>query len=525
MNFFSYMMTNFSKISDLLFEHISLTTIAVVLAILVGVPLGLFISNFSKINKFVLGIANILQAIPSMALLGFMIPFLGIGKLPSIVVVFLYSLLPIIKNTYTGITNISPQIIEAAHGIGLTKFQVLYKIEIPLALPVIMAGVRIASVTAVGLMTVAAFIGAGGLGYLVFLGIRTVDNTQILAGAIPACILALLVDFVLGLIENLVTPISLQKGNLKKKSINRLYKKLILFSILSLLGISLLYKTYTAKKIKSDKVLVIASKDYTEQVLLSNLAAILIENNTDISIDRKFNLGGTKICFPALQRGDVDMYFEYTGSAYADTLKYDPISDIDEVYNTVKNDFKNLYDIEVLNLTKFNNTYALAVRKDTAEKYNLKSISDLAKVANNLKFGTTFVFRDRKDGMPGLEKKYKFKAKENIALDGAPRYIALNNHDVDVIDAFSTDGLLKKFDLVILEDNLKFFPPYYVAPIIRNDALKKFPEIIPLLDKLVTLLTDEIMIELNYNIDELHREAEEVAREFLLQQNLIENQN
>ncbi|MBQ3438323.1 MAG: ABC transporter permease, partial [Fusobacterium sp.] len=122
-------------------------------------------------------------------------------------------------------------------------------------------------------------------------------------------------------------------------------------------------------------------------------------------------------------------------------------------------------------------------------------------------------------------KKYKFKAKENIALDGAPRYIALNNHDVDVIDAFSTDGLLKKFDLVILEDNLKFFPPYYVAPIIRNDALKKFPEIIPLLDKLVTLLTDEIMIELNYNIDELHREAEEVAREFLLQQNLIENQN
>lgn len=522
MNFFSYILENFSRISDLFFEHIFLTIIAVSIAILVGVPIGIFIANYSKIKKPVLGFANILQAIPSMALLGFMIPFLGIGRLPSIVVVFLYSLLPIIKNTYTGIANISPQIIEAANGIGLTKFQVLYKVEIPLALPVIMAGVRIASVTAVGLMTVAAFIGAGGLGYLVFLGIRTVNNTQILAGAIPACLLALLVDFVLGIIENLVTPISLQKGNLKKINKNRFYKKIFLFSILAFLGTVFFYKSYSSKQPQSDRVLTIASKDYTEQTLLSNLAAILIENNTNITIDRKFNLGGTKIVFPALQKGDIDMYFEYTGSAYADTLKYDPISDIDKVYNTVKNDFKNLYDIEVLNLTKFNNTYTLAVRKDTAEKYNLKSISDLAKVSDKLKFGTTFVFTNRKDGMPGLEKKYKFKAKENITLDGAPRYIALNNHDVDVIDAFSTDGLLKKFNLVILEDDQKFFPPYYVAPVIKAEALEKFPEIIPLLDNLVELLTDEIMSELNYNIDELHREPEDVAREFLKKNNLID---
>lgn len=520
MTFFTYILNNTSKIIDLFLEHIYLTTIAILLAIIVGVPLGILISDSPQIKKPTIGIANIIQAIPSMALLGFMIPFLGIGQVPAIVVVFFYSLLPIIKNTNTGILNINPQIIEAANGIGLTKMQVLYKIEIPLALPVIMAGIRVAAVTAVGLMTIAAFIGAGGLGYLVFLGIRTVNTSQILAGAIPACILALLVDFTLGMLENLVTPISLQKGNLKKLKKVRFLKKIALFIILIFFSSVFFFRFYKTDS-KNDKILVIGSKDYTEQTILSNLAAIYIENNTDITIDRKFDLGGTKIIFPALKNGDIDMYFEYTGSAYADTLAYEPISDINEVYKVVKNDFKNKFNIEVLNLTKFNNTYTLAIRKDTAEKYKLKTISDLAKVAQNLTFGTTFVFTNRKDGLPGLEKKYNFKAKSVITLDGSPRYIALNNLDVDVIDAFSTDGLLKKFELVILEDNLKFFPPYYVAPIVRTEVLEKFPEIVPLLDKLVNLLTDEVMIDLNYSVDELQKSPEEVAREFLEKQNLI----
>lgn len=155
-----------------------------------------------------------------MALLGLAIPLLGIGTLPAVVVVLLYSLLPIIKNTYTGIQGINPEMVEAAKGIGMSQFQVLYKVQIPQALPVIMAGVRISAVTAVGLMTMAAFIGGGGLGVLVFAGIRTVDNAQIVSGALPACVLALLVDYLFGVIEKLVTPVSLQLGGLKnpKKS-------------------------------------------------------------------------------------------------------------------------------------------------------------------------------------------------------------------------------------------------------------------------------------------------------------------
>ena len=175
-NFFTFVSENMGQILSLTLEHIQLTAIAVGLSILVGVPLGILISYVKPLSKPILGLANIIQAIPSLALLGLSIPLLGIGEVPSVVMVIIYSLLPIIKNTFIGLNNIDPLTMEAARGIGLTKTQRLFKVQLPLALPVIMAGVRISAVTAVGLMTMAAFIGAGGLGYLVFSGIRTANN-------------------------------------------------------------------------------------------------------------------------------------------------------------------------------------------------------------------------------------------------------------------------------------------------------------------------------------------------------------
>ena len=223
--FFAYLAANSSQIFNLLLEHIRLTAIAVGVSILIGVPLGIFICYIRKASKTILGLANIIPAVPSMALLGCAIPLLGIGTLPAVVVVVLYSLLPIIKNTYAGIQGINPDTIEAASAIGMSRFQVLYKVQIPQALPVMMAGVRISAVTAVGLMTMAAFIGGGGLGYLVFAGIRTVDNYQILAGALPACLLALLVDFLFGIVEKLVTPLSLQGTSSANARKNRRQQK------------------------------------------------------------------------------------------------------------------------------------------------------------------------------------------------------------------------------------------------------------------------------------------------------------
>ncbi|MFV0313916.1 MAG: glycine betaine ABC transporter substrate-binding protein [Anaerotignum sp.] len=519
--FFNYISANSDQILSLLIEHIKLTGISVGLAILIGVPLGILISHVAKASKPILSVANVVQAIPSMALLGFMIPFLGIGEVPAIVAVVLYSLLPIIKNTYTGIQSINPQTLEAAKGIGLTPFQVLTKVQIPLALPVIMAGVRIASVTAVGLMTMAAFIGAGGLGYLVFSGIRTINNNQILAGAIPACLLALLIDYLLSIVEKLVTPISLQKGDTATKMKKRKSQKIILAIFAFLLALIFALTSVTPKT-DDAKVISVASKDYTEQAILGNLVSDLIEDRTDITVNRKLELGSSQVCFGALQTGDVDLYIDYSGTVYTDVLKYPPITDMQEVYDTSKAELKEQYDIDVLEQMGFNNTYALAVTQETAEKYGLETISDLAKVGSTMTSGTTFEFLNREDGLPGLLKKYNFTLKESLALDSSHRYTALINKDVDVIDAFSTDGLLKKFDLVVLEDDQNFFPPYYAMPLVREEVLSQYPEIVPVLAELGAILTDDTMIELNYRVDELQEKPSDVAHDFLITSGLID---
>lgn len=520
MSFIQYIQTNSNQIITLIMEHIKLTAVSVCLAILIGVPLGILISYVIKASKPVLSVANIVQAIPSMALLGFMIPFLGIGTVPAISAVVLYSLLPIIKNTYTGLENINPQTLEAAKGIGLNPFQVLTRVQIPLALPVIMAGVRIASVTAVGLMTMAAFIGAGGLGYLVFSGIRTVNNNQILAGAIPACALALLVDFLIGLVEKLVTPISLQKGDHIIKKKQRTMQKSIL-AVAAVATSAVLVYTSVGVNAVEGRTITIGSKDFTEQAVLGNMAADFIEARTDISVIRKMELGGTQVCFSAIKTGDIDMYVEYSGTAYSDTLQHPPISDMIQVYETSKQELKELYDIEVLKQMQLNNTYVMAVTQETAKQYGLETISDLAKVAHKLKSGTVFEFTNRADGLSGLQKEYGFTMGESLSLDGSPRYTALLSKEVDVIDAFATDGLLKKFELKVLEDDKAFFPPYYAMPVIRADALKECPEIDSLMEELGGYLTDEVMMNLNYKVDELQQTPEQVAREFLQSMELI----
>ena len=518
----TYFFENRAQIWSLLLEHIELTFFAVALAIIIGIPIGILISYIKKLNKPILGLASVFQAIPSMALLGFMIPFLGIGRVPAIVVVVLYSLLPIIKNTATGISGISDTMIESAKGIGLTNLQILFKIQIPQALPIIMAGVRISAVSAVGLMTMAAFIGGGGLGYLIFSGIRTVNNNQILAGAIPACLLALFVDYLFSIVERLVTPVALQlKGKNKEKVLKARRKdKVILIVFIILFAIFLISKIDFHKE--SASTLTVASKDFTEQNILCELSSIYLANNTNIKINKQCNLGGAQVVFQALERDDIDFYIDYLGTDYTDILKYEPISNVNKVYQTVKDEFASKYQIAVLSPMSFNNTYSLAVTKDLASKYNLKTISDLAKVSKDLTISPTLEFVNRNDGLPGLLKAYNLEFKNTIAMDGSPRYTALLNNNSQVIDAFTTDGLLRKFNLTVLEDDKNFFPPYYAVPLLKQKTLEKYPEVENLMSKLGPYLTDDVMQEMNYQVDEVGKNPEEVAKEFLLANKLIE---
>ena len=520
-----YMADNSAQLIDLLIEHIELTFVAVGIAILVGVPLGILISYVKQLSKPIVGVANVIQAVPSMAMLGLAIPLLGIGVLPAIFMVTLYSLLPIIKNTYTGIASIDPEMVEAAKGIGLTRGQILAKVKIPMALPVIMAGVRISAVTAVGLMTMAAFIGAGGLGYMVFSGIRTANNLQILAGAIPACILALIVDFLMGVVERLVTPISLQSTYMsakEKAKRGRRRQKLVL-AFASVLLVVLMGNSVVASMggESENKHITIGGMDFTEQFTLVYLYKDYIEHETDIKVTPETNLGGSQVCRGALKKGEIDMFVDYTGTIYVEVLQNEPNPDMQEVYEVCKDEMYKQNKFILLNQTGFNNTYTLATTKEISDKYKLTKLSDLKRVGSQLVSGTTLQFLNRQDCMGGLTDNYGITFKDSKGLDGTPRYTALENGEVDIIDAFGTDGLLKKFDLVVLKDDLNFFAPYYGVPVFREEVLKKYPELESVCNKLSSVLNDEIMMELNYRVDEKGEEPEDVARDFLESEGLI----
>jgi len=519
-SFISFIVDRKSQIIELFIQHIQLTLFAIVIAIIIAIPLGILIVRYRKLSGPVIGVTNVIQSIPSLALLGFLIPALGIGSKPAIIMVVMYSLLPIVKNTFTGLTNVSPALIEAADGMGLTNTQVLLKVRFPLAMPIIMSGIRISAVTAVGLMTIAAFIGAGGLGYLVFSGVQTVDNNMILAGAIPACFLAIVLDFILGKIEDIVVPEGIKvthSKNTKKKGIlgNKKFK-LITSGIVLLVILSTLATSF----INSKNKIVVGSKNFNEQLIMGDMVSSLIEAKTKYKVERKLNLGGTNVVFSALKSKDVDLYVEYTGTVLVNILKKPTMTDPTKVYDTSKADLTKKYGIQMLNPIGFNNTYVIAVKKDFAKKNHLETISDLAKISSTVSAGVTMDFANRPDGYLGLQKKYNLKFKSVKGIDGGLRYTALANNETQVLDAFSTDGLIQKFDLKLLKDDKNFFPPYYAVPIVNADTLEKYPELKGVLKLLDGKITDDEMRAMNYKVDN-GAQSKTVAEDFLRSKHLI----
>ncbi len=212
-DFIQFMSYRYMDILELIIQHLQITGFSVLLAVSVGVPTGIWITRHEKLAKGVLNTANVFQTLPSLALFGLIIPFMGIGYTPSVFVLFLYALLPIIKNTYIGINSVDDATIDAGKGMGMTDLQILRMVEIPVSLPVIMGGIRISTVINIGTATLAALIGAGGLGDMIFKGISMNNTNMILAGAIPTAILALVVDSGLGLVEDKLTPKGLKKSD------------------------------------------------------------------------------------------------------------------------------------------------------------------------------------------------------------------------------------------------------------------------------------------------------------------------
>jgi len=366
-----FMRQQSGKLVEQTIQHIGLTFISLFIAVLIGLPLGIFITRKKQFSGPVLGVAGILQTIPSIALLGFMIPVLGIGAKPAIAALLLYALLPIIRNTFTGISGVDAAVKEAAVAMGMSKWQVLFKVELPLAMPVIFAGIRTATVITVGVATLASYIAAGGLGEFIFGGISLNNTNMILAGAIPAALLAILFDFLLS---------RLQKLNIRKLKVAMAALPLLI-------------------------------------ILLSS--------------------------------------FYFIPSAFG----------------------------------------------------------------SKLKAGFTPEFMGRQDGNLRLQTKYGLKIR-TLVISDAVMYKAAYEKQLDVISGYSTDGRLKAYGLVVLKDDKGIFPPYYAAPIVREDALKNFPGLENTLNLLSGKINDSIMTALNYRTDYLHQSPERVAKDFLISKNL-----
>jgi len=514
-----------AELLQLFVQHLNMTTMAVFISLLIGIPVAILITRNKIASQIVIGIANIMQSIPCIALLAFAVPFVGIGAKPAILMVIVYALLPIIKNTYTGIVSIDPKTVEVAKGLGLTKWQRLFKIEMPIAMPFIMAGIRISAVAAVGTMTIAAFAGAGGLGWFINLGLNSRNPALVLLGAIPASLLALVIDFVLARLEHAITSEGLQPAE-KIKNVSKALKRRERGIVVTLCAILIMIPAMTsinAALAESKNKVVVGTSNFTEVIILGYMYSDLIESNTDLEVEQKFNLNGGSFCFDALRHDDLDMFVEYTGTALADML-HEPIeNDPDTVYNKVNKLMMERHDIHVSAPLGFNNTYVMSVKPETAQKYNLKTLSDLMKVSDKLDLGCTVEFVQREDCLPALEKEFNSKFKKVSGLDAAIRYEAIDADEVQVVDAYSTDALLAKLGLTTLEDDVQFFPPYYAVNFVNQKTLDKHPELNAVLSKMDGLIDEKTMAELNSKVDIDGEDAKDVAHEFLIEKGLIKD--
>ena len=442
-----------------LFEHLQISLLSLLLAVFIAVPLGIILVKLPKLKEWMLQLTGVFQTIPSLALLGLFIPVLGIGKIPAVTALVIYALFPVLQSTITGLDSIDKSLQEAAEAFGMNRLERLRKFELPLAMPVIVSGVRTAAVLIVGTATLGALIGAGGMGSFILLGIDRNNTALILIGAISSAFLAILMNIVIKYLEN---------KSLKK----------ILISLIALITATALSFIPSIAPMMNSRRLLVAGKLGPEPEILINMYKELIEANSDIKVKLEPNFGKTSFLYEALKNKQIDIYPEFSGTITSSLLKNQvKVSNAPlEVYEAAREGILNQDKLVYLKPMEYQNTYALAVKKDYANKYDLKTISDLSKVEDSAVAGFTLEFNDRDDGNKGLKSLYKLELNVKT-LEPNLRYQAINGGNVQIVDAYSTDSELIEYDLVVLEDDKQLFPPYQGAPLMRKDTLEKYPKL------------------------------------------------
>ena len=459
-----------TRLPDYLGNHVRVSLTALAIGLAISFPLALAVRRKPFARDIVVGIASIVQTVPGLALLALFYPLLlvlaglslqffghgfsAFGFLPAVLALALYSMLPVLRNTITGLQGIDPAIIEAAEGVGMTPRQSLTMVELPLALPVIMAGIRTAAVWVIGTATLSTPIGQTSLGNYIFAGLQTQNWVFVLFGCAAAAGLALAVDQLLALIETGV----------------RLRSRLRV--MIGMLGVAaLIFATLVPAFARTKTSYIVGAKTFTEQYILSALIAQRLQA-AGLTASSREGLG-SNVIFEALSKGDIDVYVDYSGTLWVNQLKRTEALPREELLQQLKSTLASQYKISLVGELGFENAYALVMPRKRAEALGVRSIADLASRASTLSIAGDYEFFSRPE-WASIKQSYNLAFRQQRQMQPDFMYAAVASGEVDVIAGYTSDGLIAKYDLVVLDDPKHAIPPYdaivLVSPQRADDA-------------------------------------------------------
>ncbi len=496
-----------AQLPALLTAHLQLTLAALLTGTALAVPAGILARRVAWLEGPVLGLAGVIQTIPALALLAMMVPLLsglglpGIGWLPAFLGLVLYSLLPILRNTVTGLATVDRAAIEAADGVGMTPAQRLRRVELPLALPVIIAGVRTATVWTVGMATLSTPVGAPSLGNYIFSGLQTRNFDAILVGCLSAAALALVLD-------GLVRAVARGHGERRRGSLAAGGLGLLALALVALAA------PLVGPGGEEEAPVRIGSKTFTEQYVLAEILSGQVRRATGVRVEVIPSLG-SMVVFDALARGEIDAYVDYTGTIWATLMKRAgaPPGRAD-VLSEVRQWLETEHRVRLVASLGFENAYAFAMRRVQAEALGVRRLSDLMPHARRLKAGGDYEFWTRSE-WASVREAYGIDFAERLSMDPSLMYVAAAKGHVDVITAFSTDGRIAAHDLVTLLDDRGAIPPYDAVVLVGRALSERRPQVVAALAALEGRIDVARMRAMNGAVDEAGRTPSAVAEAFL----------
>lgn len=472
--------------------HVQITLAAMAAGIAVSIPLGIAITRVRALRGPVMNTVSVIQTIPGLAILALMVPlFSRIGFVPAFCALTLYSMLPMVRNTITGLDGVAPSVIEAARGIGMTPTQILFRVRLPLALPVIIAGIRTATVWTVGMATLATVVGWTTLGNYIFSGLQTQNYTAVIVGSVTAAVLALVLDNAIGWLERWAAK---QRA---ATSATRSARILRWAGGAATAAAAIVLAVWFSAKAEPEVDYVVGGKGFTEQYILTRLMATLVED-AGYTVAVKDTLGST-VAFDATARGDVDVYLEYSGTAWANFMGRTDNPGKEAVRTAVIRWLQDEHGIITLGPAGFENLYSLAMREEDAAAKNIRTIEDLLPYAPKMKIGSDYEFFGRPEWI-ALQETYDIEFAKQLSFDPSLMYAAAREGAVDVITAYSTDGRIAAYDLRVLEDPRNAFLPYDGLVVMSAEAATD-PDFRAALSPMLNAISNEDMRIANKIVD------------------------